>query len=296
MSDDGETAKKNALLGLLEDVKKDGQAMQDKCRSLLNETTFSLDVADCVRELVQKVRSDSAFGPREWNHLRSAWEGWRVSAADMSDGLAEAQRFALSAQATGVSSSTVLTEYSARSWDSAHFLSDIKPVAIRLGSILARQPQRDTVLNEMVRLGLDRRLGSDRSAAELLKEACHALDQPSAEPASPFAVLLSLRESIKAAVVDLLPKRPSQEPARNWQDKVISIGRQCGRRDLAPGHFERLGTDAESLIDSLSGAKRETCARQELIRRFDGGLLYLRAFLGSIDETRFRASKSWGQG
>ncbi|MEE9255304.1 MAG: hypothetical protein V3U43_10235 [Pseudomonadales bacterium] len=296
MADEEKTAKKEALLGLLDEVDKDGKAIQDTTRTLINETTFSLDVAACVREFVQTVRNDSALAPRDWNHMQSAWEGWRASAAGVRDALAGGLPFTLSAQATGVSTSTVLTEYSSRSWDPARFLSNINPIVIKLGSVLARQPRRGAVLDDLVRLGLDKRLGSSRSAAELLEEACHALDQPSTEPASPVAVLLSLRESIQAAIVDLLPKRPSQEPAKNWQDKVISIGRQCGWRDLSPGHFERLGTDVESLMDSLSGAKRETCARQELIRRFDGGLLYLRSFLGSIDETRFRTSKGGGQG
>jgi hypothetical protein len=53
-------------------------------------------------------------------------------------------------------------------------------------------------------------------------------------------------------------------------------------------HFDRLGIDAESLMNRLSGAKQSGMGRGQLVEYFHQGLLFLNSLMDSIDESRLR--------
>jgi hypothetical protein len=53
-------------------------------------------------------------------------------------------------------------------------------------------------------------------------------------------------------------------------------------------HFTRLGDDADTLMDQLSGAKQKHKDRDHLAAFFNQGLLFLNALMDSIDESRLR--------
>jgi hypothetical protein len=140
----------------------------------------------------------------------------------------------------------------------------------------------------MRRLGLDTKRGSNRSALELLDAAHTALEQPSCNDGDAVSILITLRESINSMFAGLIARRPTQESAKKDREKVISIGSQCGRNGLAPAHFERLGDDASALLNHLSGSKQADVPRERLIEDFQQGLLFLNAFMSSIDETKLK--------
>jgi hypothetical protein len=76
----------------------------------------------------------------------------------------------------------------------------------------------------MLRLGLDRRSGNDRPALDLLHEAKSAMDRPVLGDGGPTSVLIPLRESIDAAIAELVRRRAKQEPVKGWKEKVVSVG------------------------------------------------------------------------
>jgi len=155
---------------------------------------------------------------------------------------------------------------------------------------LDRYPLIDKAIASMRRLGLDSRGGSSRKPGELLNEAWGALERPVVGDGGPVSVLISLRECIDAVITELIRRRPRQVGAKGWHGKVVSVGGQCGRCSLPPDHFDRIGADAETLIDQLSAAKQTRIDREQLMECFNRGLLFLNALLDSIDEGRLRQS------
>ena len=75
---------------------------------------------------------------------------------------------------------------------------------------------------------------------------------------------------------------------KGWRGKVMSIGAHCGKPTLAADHFERLGDNAETIMDRLSSAKQAAMDRRSLLESFHQGLLMLNALLESVDETKVR--------
>jgi hypothetical protein len=158
----------------------------------------------------------------------------------------------------------------------------------QLASIANATAQMDDVRNCMLRLGLNIRVAS-RSTLELLEDAKLALDQPqtpNADEALP--VLIALRESILSSLDQLIKRRSIQEPAGKIQEKIKSLGNQCGRPSLQSSFFDRLGTDGADLLNRLSGKKQATMPRSEIMNLFNEGLLFLRTLLEALDETKLR--------
>ena len=102
----------------------------------------------------------------------------------------------------------------------------------------------------------------------------------------------ALRESINAAVSELLRRRPNQEPARKLGDKIKSIGRQCNYEYLNQEHFEGIATNAEVLVNECSEMKQTKVTRNRLKELSNRGLLILYTLLSSIDENRLRRPSS----
>jgi hypothetical protein len=155
---------------------------------------------------------------------------------------------------------------------------------------LDRFPLIDKAIVSMRRLGLDRRGGDSRPALDLLNEARGAIQRPVLAEGGPVSVLIPLRECIGAAISELVRRRPQKEPGKKWSAKLDSLGSQCGLPSLASGHFTRLGNDADTLMDQLSGAKQTDMDRVRLTALFSRGLLLLNAILESIDESKLKPS------
>ena len=86
----------------------------------------------------------------------------------------------------------------------------------------------------------------------------------------------------------LLQRRPSQESAPKYIDKVPSIGRQCGYDQPTTTIFERLGQEGERILNELSGLKQKSLDRHAIGTHFQKGVLHLSALLTAIDETKLR--------
>ena len=122
----------------------------------------------------------------------------------------------------------------------------------------------------------------EKSALALLKDAQAGFG------VTPAAALIPLRESIEAAISELLRRRPKQGPAPKLKDKIISIGGQCGRSGLVAGHFDILAFNGAVLIDQLSGAKQGDLTLDGVSELFNRGLVFLITLSSSLDETPFK--------
>jgi hypothetical protein len=142
---------------------------------------------------------------------------------------------------------------------------------------------------EMRRLKLDRGKATDRRPLDLLEAAYLAVRYPAAAQGSAQLALLTLRDAIERSTERLLRRRPAEEEAANRRDRVLSIGRHCGRSGLAPAHFDALARDDQLLNHELSAGGRNAAVEwPDLAKHFLRGAQFLRALLASVDEALLR--------
>jgi hypothetical protein len=153
----------------------------------------------------------------------------------------------------------------------------------KIKRILHRAPLLEEARASMRRLGLDQRSVGERPALDLLEEA-HASLGTGSTPA-----LVTLRESIWAAISQLNRRKPKQE-AGSGSDMLTSIGRQCGWSHLDASYFERLAVDWDILVKELSGGKQKSMSGQQVGELFDKALVFANALLSGIDKTRLKPS------
>ena len=101
-------------------------------------------------------------------------------------------------------------------------------------------------------------------------------------------MLVTRRACIDSVLAELLRRRPRQELTPKAQDKVESIGNQCGLATLPGAHCTRLTTNVGPLRDQLSGAKQGSSPRERVRELFHSSLLFLKALLDGIDETKLK--------
>lgn len=104
-----------------------------------------------------------------------------------------------------------------------------------------------------------------------------------------MAIMIPLRECIDLIIDRLLKKRQKQElTGKKREDKLCSSS-QCGKEGRTSNYFRRLGGDADILRNELSTKKQLALPRQESLRLFERGALFIKALLTSIDENKLKA-------
>ena len=141
---------------------------------------------------------------------------------------------------------------------------------------------------EMRRLKLDSGKARYRNPLDLLEEAYLAIRYPVSAKGGASSALLGLRGSINRSIDELVRRRPVQEPAENRRDRLLSIGRHCGKAGLGASRFDDLATDDGYVNDELSGPGQAVIVRPDLLKQFLRGAQFLHALLASVDETHLR--------
>jgi len=281
--------RKAKIVRILQKVEENAPILETMGQGIIRTARFSRDVASCFCDAVNALPNDSYLTPESWDRLEAQWEAWHGSANRLATHLpTEVNSFGAIAGTAAVSGAGELFHATL-----AFGLPDEARAAIeRADSGFDQVVNRIALIPEvkaaMIRLGLDGRRGFSRTPVELLDEAASSLACPSAEDSGPVAVLVAVRECVESTLSRLLASRPTQEPARKANEKVLSIERQCGCGTLPPDHFSHLGTEATRLLEALSNAKQGELSRPQVMERYNQTLLLLQAFLNSLDETRLR--------
>lgn len=287
MSDKLGDPKKGELQKLVSDAADKAASIQRMGQSLVKGAVQSLDVASCLSQFLQRLPEECL--PRTaLKHEITGWQMWhkRADQALASAGTVYDFTVAVStatATTSGTFVNAVLYEQSPEIQNAVRFAS------AQMNKIIECPVLMNEVKSCMKRLGLDRASHSNRGPLDLLEEAYAALERPSGSESSPVAVLISLRESVNMTLSELLRRRPTQEPAGNQGEKVRSIGRQCGRAEVAADIFNQQADVVDDLIANLSSAKSQALSRTRMSELLTSGLLFLKAFLDSLDSAKMRA-------
>jgi hypothetical protein len=285
---DEPTSRKDKLLRLLSDVEPEARRLEELGQDIIRSARLARDMAAPLYQVVSQVPND-ALQPDVCDRQIEGWRSWQDVAGR------------LIVASTTVNTFRAVSQVVANTCSSEFVVSSEVPLPgpvevvveagkLRLRRTLDRTPLLDEARSSMQRLGLDSRGGGLRAPIDLLDEACGALEQPVVSGGRATSVLIPLRECIEAALSELLRRRPLQEPASKVAGKLTSIGRQCARVDLPPGHFERLGADGDILLNDLSSTKQADLPREQLSALFNRGLLFLNALMNSLEERRLKAN------
>jgi len=280
--DDNQTSEetkkqREELLRLLSDVKTKATQLENMGQEIVQSARFAQDVAAPTLDYVSEVPSDS-LAPKQVEHQIEAWRAWQVAAGQLGQSLTTVNTFSATSYAVASTSSETLMMFVTPSTTGKMLIA-----RTRLNQVLERAPLVDAARSSMRRLGLDSRGGSGRTALELLEEAKGALG------GGPVPVLIPVRECILVAIGELLRRRPTQRAAAKTRDKLASIGDQCARPGLAPGYFEGLAMDGDSLLNTLSGAKQVQMSDEQVSELFHRAVVFLNALLSSIDERQLKS-------
>jgi len=282
LPDDEAKKWQDELRRLLDEAVAEGKRLETRGEQITKAGRDAREVAQPTREIVEHLPPGSI--PKEqMDHQLEVWRSFVEKAR-------EGEEF-LAPWAGTVAATSYLVSSTSDSFVHIVKLGPGTPpvieAAIRvLDDVLHRPEKIAEAEAALQRLGLHVRRERDRKTAiELLQDAKRALGGPAAH------VLIPIRESIIVVIDGLLKRRPIQEPAKNIHEKLLSIGAQCARPGLPPSHFERLAIEWDGLVDELSEAKQRKLTPEQASATFYRAVLFLNAFLSSIDETPLRQPK-----
>ncbi len=278
MSD--EKAKKEQLVNILKDVGSVAAKIESMGQDMIQAARLSRDVASPILDVVTNLPTES-LRPGQLDTELASWRDWTESANQLKGSQSPVSSFvAVTSGATNTAvsfmSTTVFSSPQAQEAKTKFF------------HVLDRSRLVQQVGSAMVRLGLNSRGGTARPAPELLDEAQAALERPVVKDGGPTSVLITLRESIDAAITELIRRRPVQEKVHGWDGKVLSLGKHCAYSGLSTAHFNRLAAEADRLMDRLSNYKQDSLNRDAMNEVFIEGITLLKALLDSIDEGKLK--------
>lgn len=279
--------KRDELVRLLVGFPAEAAQMEKLGQDIIQSARMAGDVAGPLLEIVENL-PESELSPERldgeiatWRALHETGVRLRASATPVSAFVAAASGV-INTTASGVAMTHVLPVDG----------PDQRMVAAartRLFDTLNRGPLVARARLSMARLDLDKNRGNHRPALDLLEEAAACIDRPAISGGRPSSVLIPLRGAIESVIEDLMKRRPRQEPAKKWSDKVASIGATCGYSYLAPAYFPNLCATITPLWDRLSGAKQDDLTREQVVELFGRGAAFLNALMDGVDETKLRA-------
>jgi hypothetical protein len=273
--------RKQTLLRLLSEASAESARIEEATREANQAAHFSGEAARAEHDVVACTPAEN-LPEQEVRYRLQVWGGWKDEAVKYGEQVvAFSADFVATSYAVTSSSNTVIFS---SEWSS--LTPEVQSAQARMVRVWDRIPLVEKARAEMQRLGLDRPRPASRSALDLLNEAALSFG------GGATAVLIPVREAINTAVEQLLLRRPVREPAGGHYGKVVSLGKQCARPNLALSQIENLGRDQEQLIRELSEAKDKSLSHREVSDLFHRAVFHLDALLGGLDENRLKPHKT----
>jgi hypothetical protein len=281
---------KEELLKVFEEVKQEAVQLKATTSDIMQHCQMAADIAGPLHDYYAQVPADQ-LSVTDLTLQKESWQALMGATRKARQALTGISTFgALATSATNTSVSGVLMHF-----QSFPMVQHSQPEQMRnlvvlksnVTKVLERFPLCDEVRAEISRLQIDTGFGGSQSAPALLDQARSLVDAPTFGSGA-MGGLVSLRECIERCMAELTRRLPTSEKAKGWRRKTELLGKQCGKDGLTAKHFETIGIDGDKTNDFLSEAKQGEISRSEAVDRFNKGLLFLRALLTSIDESKLR--------
>jgi hypothetical protein len=177
-----------------------------------------------------------------------------------------------------------------------NFPAEERPLALngllRVRSVAMRGTETERVLEMMRQHGLDTAAKGRKSPAELFKTAHDAFEAP-VSPGNPISTsLIPIRSAINDSIAELIRRRPRQEPAKHQRDKILSIGRQFKRDDVADEVVESWADQWTILLKrDLHPSKDADFSREQWALAIENATLFLKSVLEGLDPSKTMRAK-----
>lgn len=288
MSEDKKNSKKkDELLDILKNVKRDAHDITSKGREIVEKGQYMSDLASCNEEYIRCLPNDSALSQKQWDTQINSWGRLHNVATSAIDIYGKMDHLNFATDSTSVSSSAAISTVAIPNLPPPS-QEPARQAFARFSNIIEKSNQIKEIEHEIDRLGLTVSPLNRESILSLLSQAEKSFKAPSVLGVSPTAVLIPIREAINRAFADLLPKRLKQETAKRIHEKVQSMCSQCSHDEVDNTQIELLATEAFDLINLLSTAKQETMNRETVREYMNRGFLFLRSFLRTLDENKLK--------
>jgi hypothetical protein len=237
MTDD---EKKEEVIRLIEGAGPEAKKLEAMGQQVVESARLTQDLAGPLAQLFRVIPT-SDLSSEGWDIQLDNWNAWHAGVRKMQHVMP-----AVSGMTMASVNSTFTTASMYFSLDQPMILAGAGEAFMAVSGAIERHNLADRAITSMRRLSLDRRGGNLRPALDLLAEAKGAMERPVVGDGGSVSVLISLRECVDATITELVRRRPEQEPAKNWKEKVVSIGRKCGKPSLPATHFDKIGNCAGS--------------------------------------------------
>jgi len=163
-----------------------------------------------------------------------------------------------------------------------------RSAAEKLGHVIDQSINKDDILTLMDQFGFSNGIPGKKSPIEQFQIAWAAFEQPVRESNPVSTSLIPIRECIDDSIAVLIQRRPRQEPAKSWEDKIASIGDQLARNGITPTDISLWIGHWDKLLNKLSGAKHDILSREEWRATLREATLFLQEFLQGLDPAKLR--------
>lgn len=287
MTEENKNKKKNELLKVLSDAKRDAHELVSKGREVVKEGQYAADLASCSEEFIRLIPDDTFLPTNQWDNQISSWLRWCQNADEAITAFKPMQPLTFATDSSSIATSAAIS--------SVHISHLPFPSQNQANKVFQKYEQLIEQANpiqelevELCRLNLASSQAETESVFSLVQQAFEAFNVPSVNEVAPSAVLIPVREAINRTLADLLKRRTTQEETKNQKDKILSICRQCARPGVPAEQIDQLANESTDLNKMLSGAKQDVMSRDQVRELMNRGFLFLRTFLRAIDENKLR--------
>lgn len=275
---------KDELERLLRESKKKGTQIVNQLRDLLQHGQYITDLADATEGVVKYLPTSSGV---DWKPMIDSWQ----LVNEEQDNIIAGTR-SLSVVPSSSTVSYAMT-YLAQPDTFISFVDIDKQdeawaAAQCLGQVIDGLAEKNKVLSLLRQYGLDSATSGKKSPFELFETACAAFENPAKAGNPAVTSLIPMRECINETITELLRRRPKQEPAKNQQAKILSIGEQLSKTGVPLSAIRSLADRWSQLSDNLSGSKRSEYSREEWRTCLRQASLFLIELLQSLDRSKMR--------
>lgn len=144
------------------------------------------------------------------------------------------------------------------------------------------------VVSLMRRFGLDKASVGQESPLSFFETAMATIRRPPLEESASAPSLLSMRSAIEKTIDSLVARRPTQEPAGNWETKVRSIAKQMKLDSISDLTVDEWVNQLAWLIKNLSSSKDKKIAREICESRLRRAILFLRGLLEGLNSDKLK--------
>ena len=274
--------------------------MRERAIKAQNNIKFAQDLQSSEQQIIDISQASQKLlkfpvGTADLTALVNEWQQSNLSADKISSSFKPILVSTLASGTAGVTFSTISLLKEDYTYLPQNQREHAQTAQNELRIIIANPQHKEEVVNLINNLNLNIGASGRKSALQQFEAAWAAYEMPVTSDLPINTSLIPIREAVNTTINELLFRRPKQEPTKNEQSKIISIGNQLAQEGISKSTIEswalKWGKPQEGLLDKLSGAKNNDLPRTEWQNLLLQATQFLKELLLGLDPSKFRKDK-----